>query len=273
MDPYAWSWDPDALVLVPALGLAHALVQVRYHAPRWRIACFYAGLALILAVLITPIDTIALHFLLSAHLLQNVVLAEWAPALCVLGLSPALAAALGRLPGVRSLTHPLVALPAWLATYFVWHVPALYDAALRNLFLLHLEHACYVGAGALFWWPVIHDSPRRLRSMTKAAYLFAAFVLASPLGLMLTLLPRPVYDFYEAAPRLWGLSALADQQIAGVTMAAEQSIVFFAACAFFFARFLQEEEPADHSQPTSRSPRASSTPTRQSAKTSSSGRS
>jgi cytochrome c oxidase assembly factor CtaG len=243
MDPYAWSWDPDALIVVPALGVAYALALRRFPAPPWRVVSFTAGLVLLLAVLITPVDTIALHYLLSAHLLQNVVLAEWAPALCVLGLPPALAAALGELPGARQLTHPLVALPIWLATYFTWHVPALYEAALRDVLVLHLEHATYFASGVLLWWPVLQDAPHRLRSATKAGYMFAAFLLASPLGLLLTLLPRPVYDFYVEAPRLWGLSALSDQQIAGVTMAAEQSVVFFAAFAVFFLRFLQEEEP------------------------------
>ena len=94
------------------------------------------------------------------------------------------------------------------------------------------------------WWPVLHDAPRRLTSAAKAVYLFAAFVLASPLGLLLALLPRPVYDVYEHAPeRLWGLSALTDQEIAGITMATEQAVVFFAVFTFFFLRFLRDEEP------------------------------
>ena len=245
MDPYRWSWDPDALVLVPALGIAYTVALRRFPAPRWRLAAFFAGLALLLAVLITPVDTIALHYLLAAHLLQNVVLAEWAPLLCVLGLPRGLAVALGRLPLAVAATHPLVALPVWLATYFAWHVPALYDAALRNLFLLHLEHASYFAAGTLLWWPVVHDAPRPVRPAVRALYVFAAFLLASPLGLLLALLPEPAYSFYEAAPRLWGLSPLEDQQIAGLTMAAEEAVVFFAVFSFFFARFLRGDEPAD----------------------------
>jgi putative membrane protein len=69
-------------------------------------------------------------------------------------------------------------------------------------------------------------------------------VLASPLGLLLALLPHPVYDFYERAPQLWGLGHLTDQQIAGLTMAVEQAIVFFAIFVFFLARFLRSEEIA-----------------------------
>lgn len=91
------------------------------------------------------------------------------------------------------------------------------------------------------WWPVIHG---RFSDGLKALYLFAAFVLASPLGLLLALLPRPVYEFYKDAPQLWGLSDLADQQIAGLTMAVEQAIVFFAVFAYYFMRFLRTEHIA-----------------------------
>ncbi len=240
MDPYAWAWDLEALLLVPALCIAYAASLRTHPAPRWRLAAFFAGQALLLAVAISPLQTLALGYLLSAHLLQNVVLAEWAPALVVLGLPPALAAALSRIRGATLVTHPLFALPVWLVTYFAWHVPWAYDAALRNpSWLLHVEHAAYFATGCLLWWPVVHGA---LRPAVKAAYLFAAFVLASPLGLLLALLPDAVYEFYEDSPRLWGLSPLADQQIAGVTMSAEQAVVFFGAFLGFFLRFLREEE-------------------------------
>jgi cytochrome c oxidase assembly factor CtaG len=246
VDPYAWAWDIEALLLVPALAVAYALVVQTIPTPRWRIACFAAGLALILVVSITPIQTIALDYLLSIHLLQNVVLAEWAPALCVLGVPPALAAALGRLPLARRLTWPPAALAIWLAVYFTWHVPFAYDAALRHqATLLHLEHATYFAAGCLVWWPVLQSHPRRLSDGGRAAYLFAAFVLASPLGLLLALIPEPIYSFYENGPGLWGLSALTDQQIAGVSMAFEQAAVFFAASTFYFLRFLTGEETGE----------------------------
>jgi cytochrome c oxidase assembly factor CtaG len=228
------------------MAVAYVVSLRRFPAPRWRVACFLAALLLVLAVSITPLQTLALEYLLSAHLLQNVVLAEWAPALAVLGLPPALAGALAALPGIRFFVHPAVALPLWLVTYFAWHVPWAYDAALeRPATLLHVEHACYFATGALLWWPVLHDRPWPLTAGARAAYLFAAFVLASPLGLLLMLLPEPVYGFYEDAPRLWGLSALTDQQIAGVTMAGEQALVFFAVFAFFFTRFLREQDEAE----------------------------
>jgi cytochrome c oxidase assembly factor CtaG len=91
----------------------------------------------------------------------------------------------------------------------------------------------------------VHDLPRRLPSGTRAAYAFAAFLLSSPLGLLLALVPKPVYDFYVDQPRrIWGLSPLTDQQIAGVTMAAEEAIVFFVVFLYWFRRFLHEEGAA-----------------------------
>jgi cytochrome c oxidase assembly factor CtaG len=243
VSPYRFSWDADALVVIPGLAAAYLIAATRFPAPRWRIVSFLTGCVLLLAVQIGPLATLALHYLLTLHLLQNVVLAEWGPLLCMLGLTPQMAAALERLPRARTLTRPYVALPIWLGTYFAWHLPWAYDAALRHQWtILHAEHACYFIAGCLVWWPVVHG---RYSSGTKALYLFGAFVLASPLALLLALLPSAVYDFYEHAPRVWGLSPLADQQLGGVTMAAEQAIVFFSAFALYVRRFLVEEATAD----------------------------
>ena len=190
----------------------------------------------------TPLEALTFH-LLSAHLLQNVILAEWAPALLVLGIPPALAGRIARVPGVRHLTRPPVALGLWLLTYFVWHLPPAYDTALEHpATLLHLEHACYLLAGSLLWWPVFQDPPHHLSNAGRTLYLFLAFVLASPIGLLLALAPEAAYDYYVEGGGLWGLGPETDQQIAGVTMAVEQAIVFFAVFAVFFFRFLADEE-------------------------------
>ena len=242
-DPYSWSLHLEATLPLAALAVLYALTVRRFPAPRWRIACFAAGIALLAAVAVTPLDALTYH-VLTAHLLQNVVLAEWAPALLVLAVPPALAQELTRLPGARLVTHPAFALPVWVGTYFVWHVPAAYDTALREPVLLHLEHVSYVAAGTLLWWPVLQDVPHRLHPAARAAYLFAGFLLASPIGLLLALLPDAVYGFYDDGTPVWDLAPVTDQQIAGVTMAAEQAVVFFGAFAYFFFRFLREEERA-----------------------------
>jgi cytochrome c oxidase assembly factor CtaG len=243
-EPYAWGLaDGEVLVLVPLLAIGYLVAAKAERPGRPRAVAYAAGVALILVAFATPLESLSLHYLLSAHLLQNVVLAEWAPALLVLGLPPLVPERLGRARALRRLTYPHVALPLWLGTYFAWHVPVAYDTALEHsTWLLHLEHLTYLVAGALLWWPVLQPTPHRLSSGAKALYVFLAFVLASPLGLLLALLPRPIYDFYERAPSLWGLSHSTDQQLAGVTMASEQAIVFFAVFVSYLTRHLREEE-------------------------------
>jgi cytochrome c oxidase assembly factor CtaG len=242
--PSASSWYPawEEVAALIALGAAYVSLAPAWGATRRHRLCFTAGLVLALAAVATPVATVSLHYLVSAHLLQNVVLAEWAPALLVLGIPPRLAGALAGKRVVRALTLPFVALPIWLATYAIWHVPLAYEAALHHRVVLDLEHLSYLLAGLLLWWPVFQEEPWRLHSGAKAAYLFAAFVLASPLGLILALLPSPIYDTYVHAPRLWGLSAAEDQQLGGTLMAVSEAIVFFGLLAYFFVRFMAEEE-------------------------------
>lgn len=244
MDPWAWSWNPEALAF-PILAVAGAVATRSRDAART--AAFVSGCALATFALVSPLDTLAREFLVWAHLLQNVILAEWAPFLLVLGLSPALAARIGRSRVPARLTRPYVALPLWVGTYAVWHVPALYDAALRHPgSLLVLEHASYVVSGVALWWCVLQEAPHLLSSGARAAYVFAAFVLSAPLGLLLALVPEPLYDAYASAPeRVWGLSRLEDQQLGGMTMAAEQSLLFFGVFSYWFLRFLGEQERLD----------------------------
>ena len=218
----------EALILVPLLAAGY----VAWVRPRRQQALLAgAALVLIFAFFVSPIQEWATHTFLWAHLLQNVVLAEWAPALLVLAV-PHQKAKQIRIP-------MLPALLVWLITYFVWHLPWLYDVALHHQHsLLHVEHLTYLIAGIGLWWPVIHGeaSPG-----AKAVYLAAAFVFSSPIGLLLALIPRAIYPFYVHAPRTWGPSPLADQQIAGVTMAVEQAAWLFAGFAYYLHRFLQEE--------------------------------
>jgi cytochrome c oxidase assembly factor CtaG len=222
----------EAVVLVPVLAVAYAVLARRARPEPWRIVCAVAALVLIFAAFATELQELATHTFVWAHLLQNVVLAEWSPGLLALAVPPAAA---------RRIRVPMpIGLPLWLATYAVWHVPAIYDYALRHQqSLLHVEHVTYLIAGLALWWPVVHG-PRP--AGTKAVYVFGAFVLASPLGLLLALIPRAVYSFYVDAPRTWGPDPLRDQQIGGITMSLEQAAVFFAVFTIYLLRFLREEQ-------------------------------
>lgn len=222
----------EAVALTPLLALTYAYV-VRGRSPgRLRIAAASAALLLIFLSFFTELQQLATHTFLWAHLLQNVVLAEWAPALLVLAIPPSVA---------QRIRVPMAfALPVWVATYAVWHLPWIYDFALHHQHsLLHVEHLTYLLAGLALWWPIVHGPEA---TAAKAAYVVAAFVLASPIGLLLALIPRAIYSFYANAPRTSGPGPLADQQVAGITMAFEQAAVFFAVFTVFLMRFLREEQ-------------------------------
>jgi cytochrome c oxidase assembly factor CtaG len=234
----------EAIGLAPALAAGLAFATWGGTVSRARLAAGTLGVTFVFAAFVTELEPLANHTFLWAHLLQNVLLAEWAPALLLLAVPPRLVQRLSGFP----LFRPFVALPLWLAVYYTWHLPRIYDTALRHPHsLLHLEHLTYLAAGTCVWWPVVHG---RGSAGAKAAYLFGAFVLASPLGLLLALIPRAIYPFYVHAPRTWGPGPLADQQIACVTMAAEEAIVFFGAFTAYLLRFLADEQAAGLLNPT-----------------------
>ena len=237
--PYALQADVDTIFVIPALTLAYAFALRRFGAPRWRIVCFGGSMFTLALAFWTPLHHLGLHYLLTAHLLQNVILAEWAPLLAVLAISRPMAEALARFRVWRIAVHPAVALPAWLVNYFAWHVPAIYDAALHHQrWLVHIEHACYFGTGLLFWWPIVSG---RLSPPAGLAYLAIAFVGSSFLGLAYIFSSSVFYSFYVQAPRLWGLSPIRDQNLGGILMNGEQTVVFLLAIGWFVLRLLDEE--------------------------------
>ena len=244
----------EAIALAPALAIGLALAYRGSAVSRPRHAARVLGVGLVLAAFVTQLQPLATHTFLWAHLLQNVVLAEWAPLLLVLAVPTRLAERASAFP----LFRPFIALPLWLVAYYTWHLPWIYDTALHHPHsLLHVEHLTYLAAGVSVWWPVVHG---RSSAGAKAAYLFAAFVLASPLGLLLALIPRAIYPFYVHAPRTWGPGPLADQQIAGVTMAAEEAVVFFGAFAGYLLRFLADEQASGQVRPSGTRPAARARP-------------
>src|SRR5579862_4427296 len=143
----------EAIVLAPALAIGLAVAARGSQVSRFRLAAGALGVLLVFAAFFTQLEPLANHTFLWAHLLQNVVLAEWAPALLVLAVPAGLA---GRAAGFP-LFPPFVALPLWLAVYYTWHLPWIYDTALRHPHsLLHVEHLTYLAAGICVWWPVVH---------------------------------------------------------------------------------------------------------------------
>jgi len=242
--PSSFGFEPVFLVLTLAAAVLYARA-VRSHRPSaWRVASFATGLLLIAGTLNSPLETLSDHYLLLIHLLQNVMIADWAPPLLLLGLTPTMRRALadrgGRL--LHRLTEPVVTLPFWLLTWYGVHVPGFYDWALRDGWPLNLEHALLIAAGLLFWWPLLEPPPRRLSVGPTLAYLGIAFLTSPWLSLALIFTTRPLYDFYAHAPRLWGLSATEDQNYAGILMNAELTAIFFVLLAYHLLHLLAEEE-------------------------------
>jgi cytochrome c oxidase assembly factor CtaG len=238
--PYAFSFEP----LFLALGAGALVLYVRARrGPGWRVALFLLGLALVVVPVNSPLETIAVKRLLLIHLLQNVMVADWAPPLLILGLAPPLQAAIVRIGGraLALVTRPRVALPLWLAAWYGTHAAAFYDYALRHSWALNVEHLVLLAAGLVFWWPVLAREPQRLSTPWTIAYLGVAFVGSAFLGLALTFSTSVFYDYYREVPRLWGLSPTSDQNLGGILMNAEQTVVFLAALGYFLMRLLDEE--------------------------------
>ena len=242
--PASFSFEPLYVALAAVAALLYLRAARSEKPPTWRIVLFGLGLLLVVGALNSPLETIALNYLLLFHLLQNVMIADLAPPLLILGLTPRMRAAIARRGGraFAVLTRPRVALPVWLVGWYGIHLALFYDFALRHAWTLNIEHGLLIAIGFLFWWPVLADEPGDIGPPVKIGYLGAAFVGSAFLGLGLTFASTPFYDFYEEAPRLWGISAEKDQNFGGILMNVEQAFVFLAAILYFVVKHIPEEE-------------------------------
>jgi cytochrome c oxidase assembly factor CtaG len=257
-DPYTWTFHPQvvlaAAVAATAYGWRLRELRERDGPSRGdvlRAASFGAGLVVLLASLLSPIDSLGEERLFSVHMAQHIMIMDIAPILLLLGLSRRLMRPLVRRlrPIEESLgyvAHPITALVVMVGAIWAWHLPALYELALGNAWIHQLEHLTFLLGGLAFWWYVIEPVPprHRLSGMWAVAYVAAAKLLLGGLGLVLAFSPTTFYDTYEDAVRTWGLTALEDQNVGGLVMMLEQSIVLAAFFAFTFARVLERSEQA-----------------------------
>jgi cytochrome c oxidase assembly factor CtaG len=237
VSPTSFSFEPLYLVLVVAAALAYVRAARDDGPSAWRATSFAAGLLLVAVPLNSPLETIAEHYLLLIHLLQNALIADIAPLLILLGLTARMKDGLSR-RGLRHL-RARYALPAWLIAWYATHAAGFYDWALRTGWALNVEHGVLIAAGLAFWWPIVAG---RLSTPAALAYLGIAFITSSFLGLALIFSTRPLYSFYEHTPRLWGLSPVRDQNLGGILMNAEQTLVFLLAIGWYVWRLLEEED-------------------------------
>jgi putative membrane protein len=231
---------PVIAAAVAALLFLQAVVRLRRRGRRdlagWdRVLLFGAGLGVTLFALIGPLDRLADEKLLSAHMGQHVLIGDLGPALMVTALRgpllvfflpAAILAPLARNTRVRAvlgtLLKPRVAFSLWAANLAIWHIPYLYDLALRHERLHNFEHVCWVLCGLLVWTLLVDPgSHRRLTVGGRVALAAAMFAAGQILTDVLVFSFTPLYPFYHGA---YGISALTDQQLSGVVMMVEQLV-------------------------------------------------
>ena len=256
-------WEAPPVVLVGAFVavalFAQAVVRLRRRradlAPWTRALLFGAGLALVVLPLVSPLDEAGDERLLSAHMLQHVLIGDAAAALLVVAvrgpllvflLPPALLRPLAALRPLRAvlstLLRPLVAIGLWAAAIYVWHVPAAYDYAAAHPLVHDLEHLSFVVAGTLVWIQLVDPARHgRLRRPQRIFFALGMLALTQPLVDALLFSSGPAYGRYANQPdRLFGLSPLTDQRLAGVVMMVEQLLTLGICVALLLWPYLKE---------------------------------
>ncbi len=248
----SWTLDPLQLgpVLIVALAYGTRVRTLRRRGtavPRWRIAVFGLGIALLVLAFASPVATIGEGELFSAHMLQHVTLGDLAPLCLLAGLTgPILRPVLALRPveRLRVLANPAVALPIWAANLYLWHLPFLYEAAVRHSAVHALEHICFFTAGAIMWLPVLETlpAPEWFGTGAKLAYIAVVRVVETVLGNVFLWAGAVFYPVYATGDELWGISPLRDQGLAGAVMMIEGSLVTITALAWLFLRMAREGE-------------------------------
>ncbi|MGI8847739.1 MAG: cytochrome c oxidase assembly protein [Candidatus Dormibacteria bacterium] len=257
-----WDWEPTVLLGLAALVVLYVTALRRgwiaggddvspwFPAAGLRSVLFALGVAITFLALCSPIDRGGDEYFFWIHMVQHLLLMMVAPPLLLLGLAGATPppGTWMRLPRRvwTFLTRPWMALLVFNAVLLVWHIPDLYNTTLRVLPVHIVEHLTFIGAGLVLWWPVVDPvrgpGTHIVTSMSKVALLVLCGLPATVLGLVFSLGSRPFYEFYAQAPRLWGISAVTDQQWAGAVMFGAGNLIFFVAITIIFLRMFGNPE-------------------------------
>ena len=247
-----WSFDPleiSVLALVAALYARRAWTLARRGraVPRLRLAAFAAGLVTLFVALESPLDTIGEEHLFSVHMFQHLLLGDVGALLLVLGLDGRLLRPLLRIRVIhrlRVLGHPLVALPLWAVNFSVWHLPVLFDAALRNDAIHALQHTTFVFFGMLMWSALIEPlpGPAWFTAPWKVPYVLGMWLVMLVLSQIFIWSNHVYYAPYAHDATLWGLSRLADQKAGGGVMLVESAFTMLPALVWVLLGVLRESE-------------------------------
>jgi cytochrome c oxidase assembly factor CtaG len=252
----AWNWEPTVLLGCAVLSLGY-LAIARFHLTR-KTLVYQVGVMVLFLALESPIDVLGEEYLFSAHMLQHLLLILIIPPLLLLGI-----------PGEwferlldwkpadileRLLGRPAIALILAVVALYLWHIPALYDAAVENEAIHSLEHLIFLVGATIFWWPVINPikERRRISGLGTMLYIFVGAVANTVLGIILTFAPAVLYRVYlfpadsfgilAMIRTVWSLDPLADQQLGGLLMWIPGGLFYLSAILVVFARWFSEPE-------------------------------
>jgi putative membrane protein len=256
MTAMEWNLDPRLVAVLGGL-MATYLIAVGPRRDRfpgsapvrgWRVGAFVSGVVVAAVALLSPLHEAGERYLLTAHMVQHLLVTLVVPPLVLLGTPGWMLRPLLRLPLARPvaglLTAPLVGFALFNATFALWHVPALYELALQNELVHTLEHQTMALTAVLTWWPVLSplDELPPLSQPARVFYLFLESLPPTVLGAIITFVSAPFYPTYAAAPRLFGLSPLDDQQLGGLTMWIPGALVYLLALSIVFIAWLEGDE-------------------------------
>jgi cytochrome c oxidase assembly factor CtaG len=216
----------------------------RVRTPAWRQWCFYGGLALMAGTLSSPLAGMS-EELFWAHMLEHLLIADVGALLIVLGLTgPVLAPLLRAVPWLRIFGHPVVALVAWTANFYIWHLPALYQGAVADDTVHALQHTLFVSFGIAMWMALLGPLPKPawFGNGFKLGYIVAVRLIQSVLANALLWSSGVLYPQYARGQAEWGISAANDQSVAGAIMMIEGSVITIVLFGWLFLKAARESE-------------------------------
>lgn len=243
----------NLIQLAPTLLLAglyakrtHTLSQTTHPVPTWRQACFYGALATILVALFSPIGELS-DELLYAHMIEHLLMGEIAALLIVLGLTGPLLAPVLRIrffDRLRVLSNPLFAFPLWAIDMYVWHLPALYQAALNHLWVHALQHTMFIAFGINMWMCLFGPLPKPqwFGNLGRLLYILVVRLTGGILGNVFLWSGTVFYPFYTHPDAVHQISSLTDQRMAGGIMMTEESLLTLGLFCWLFLRAARESE-------------------------------
>lgn len=244
----SWTFEPVVILMLVAGTWVYVRRWWTVRAHIGRLISFLTGILCFAVALLSPVDSLA-HALFTMHMVQHVLLIDIGVIFILLGLTRVILRPITRRTlrleqAAGPIAHPIFALVAYVAVMWIWHIPALYDAALENPLIHRFEHITFITAGFAYWWHILSPIPsrHRLGGMGPVMYMVSTKVLVGLLGVALAFAPEAIYGFYENQPNYWGMDPDTDQRVAGLIMATEQSIVMGIALAWLFVKALGDSE-------------------------------